>query len=49
VSVKRSPGTGPWRGMERLEVTANGKAFHKDVEIRLSRYVQADRSAIEGR
>ena len=49
VSIKRSPGSGPWRGMERLEVTANAKAFHKDVEIRLSRYVRVDRSAIEGR
>ena len=48
MSVMRSPGTGQWRGLERLEVTASGKSFRKDVKIRLSRYVQADQSSAEG-
>lgn len=48
VSVKRSPGTGQWQAMERVEVTASGKSFRKDVKIRLSRYVQADKSSAEG-
>lgn len=48
VSVKRSPGAGQWQGLERLEVTAGGKSFRKDVTIRLSRYIQADPSSAEG-
>ena len=42
LSVGRSPGTGQWRGLNRLEVTASGKSYRKDVTIQLSRYVQAD-------
>ena len=48
LSVKRSPGTEQWQGLERLEVTASGKSFRKEVKIRLSRYVQAAQSAAEG-
>lgn len=48
VSVKRSPGAGPWRGMERIEVTANGKSFRKEVKIQLSRYMRADGPSAEG-
>jgi type II secretory pathway pseudopilin PulG len=48
VSVRRSPGAGQWQGLERLEVTAGGKSFRKDVTIRLSRYIQADPSSAEG-
>ena len=48
VSVKRSPGTGQWQAMERLEVTASGKSYHRNVQIRLSRYIQADSSSAEG-
>lgn len=42
MSVGRSPGTGQWRDLDRLDVTASGKSFRKDVTIQLSRYVQAD-------
>lgn len=42
VSVKRSPGNGQWQTMERLEVTASGKSYHKEVEICLSRYIRAE-------
>lgn len=48
ISFKKSDGTGQWQGMERLEVTATGQSFRKDVKIRLSRYVQADKSSAEG-
>ncbi|UCD56051.1 MAG: hypothetical protein JSV16_09365 [Candidatus Hydrogenedentota bacterium] len=48
VSVRRSPGTDQWRGLELIEVTASGKSFRKDVTIRLSRYIQADKSSTEG-
>jgi type II secretory pathway pseudopilin PulG len=48
LSVRRSPGTGQWQSMERLDVTASGKSFRKDIKIRLSRYVQAGQSSIEG-
>ena len=48
LSVKRSPGTEQWQGLERLEVTASGKSFRKEVKIRLSRYIQAAQSAAEG-
>ena len=42
VSVKRSPGTGQWQAMERLEVTASGKSYHRNVQIRLSRYIRVE-------
>ncbi|MBN2312875.1 MAG: prepilin-type N-terminal cleavage/methylation domain-containing protein [Sedimentisphaerales bacterium] len=47
VSVERSPGTGQWRGLDRLDVTASGKSFRKDVTIQLSRYVQTNESSAE--
>lgn len=43
VSIKKSSGAGQWQGLERLEVTAGGKSFRKDVEIRLSRYIRTER------
>lgn len=48
LSVRRSPGTNQWRGLELIEVTASGKSFRKDVTIRLSRYIQAVNSSAEG-
>jgi len=48
VSYRRSPGAGQWQGLERLEVTARGKSFRKEVTIRLSRYIRADLSSAEG-
>jgi type II secretory pathway pseudopilin PulG len=48
VSVKKMPGTGQWKGMERLVVTAGDRVFHKNVMIQLSRYVQANQSSTEG-
>jgi type II secretory pathway pseudopilin PulG len=41
VSVKRSPGTGQWRDMELVEVTTNGISYHKEVKIKLARYIRA--------
>ncbi len=48
LSVRKSPGIGQWQGLERLEVTASGKSFRKNVTIQLSRYVQANHSTTEG-
>lgn len=48
VSVERSLGTGQWLGLVRLNVTAGGKSFRKNVTIQLSRYVQAYQSTAEG-
>ena len=39
VSVKKSPGTGQWRDLELIEVTTNGVSYHKEVQIKLARYV----------
>ena len=42
VDVKRSPGTGQWKALELLEVTASGQSYHKKVKICLSRYIRAE-------
>ena len=42
VSIKKSPGTGQWREMTLVEVTACGRSFHNEVKIRLSRYISQD-------
>ncbi|OHB73835.1 MAG: hypothetical protein A2Z25_10220 [Planctomycetes bacterium RBG_16_55_9] len=47
VSVKRSPGAGQWEGTELIEVTANGMSFHKEVKIKLSRYILRNEPAQE--
>ncbi|UCC98582.1 MAG: type II secretion system protein [Phycisphaerales bacterium] len=49
VSVRQSPGEGQWQGLEFVEVTASGKSYRKDVNIRLSRYVRSDGSLAEGK
>ena len=42
VSVKRSPGTGQWQDMELVAVTTNGISYHKEVKIKLSRYIRVE-------
>lgn len=41
-SVKSSPGAGQWEAMTLIEVTATGKSFRKEVQVRLNRYVLGD-------
>ena len=42
VSIKKSGGTGQWAGMKLLEVTTSGRSFHKQVKVKLSRYILRD-------
>ncbi len=42
VSVKRSPGTGQWQDMELIAVATNGISYHKEVKIKLSRYIRVE-------
>ncbi|MHC4541859.1 MAG: type IV pilus modification PilV family protein [Planctomycetota bacterium] len=49
VSVKQSPGEGQWGELEFVEVTASGKSYRKDVNIKLSRYMRPDGSSAEGK
>jgi len=42
VAVDRPPGAGPWEGLERLRVTATGKAGPHAVRVCLERYVRKD-------
>ena len=44
VSVKKSPGTGPWQQMTLVEVTACGRSFNNEVKVRLSRYISQDQT-----
>ena len=39
ISFEKSQGTGQWRRTELLEVTATGTSSHRNVEVRLARYV----------
>jgi len=38
-AVTTSTGTGQWKGLQLVEVTAHSKSFNKDVSISLSRYM----------
>jgi type II secretory pathway pseudopilin PulG len=49
VSIKETEGTDQWRGMELVEVTASGKSFRKQVQIRLSRYILRNAPLSKGR
>jgi len=42
VTAERTPGAGPWEGLERLRVTATGKAGRRAVVIGLERYLTKD-------
>lgn len=42
VSIKTSAGTGQWQGTNLVEVTASGKSFRNEVEVKLSRYILAE-------
>ena len=49
VSIEETEGSGQWQGMELVEVTASGKSFRKQVQIRLSRYIPGDAPLTEGK
>lgn len=49
VSIDKTQGTGQWQGMELVEVTASGKSFRKQVQIKLYRYILRDEPLAEGK
>lgn len=49
ISIDKTPGTGQWQGMELVEVTASGRSFRKQVQIKLSRYILKDVLLAEGK
>ena len=49
VSIEETEGSGQWQGMELVEVTASGKSFRKQVQIRLSRYIRREIPLDEGK
>jgi type II secretory pathway pseudopilin PulG len=49
VSIRETEGTNQWEGMKLVEVTASGKSFRKQVQIKLSRYVLSDAPLSEGK
>ena len=40
VALAREPGQGQWQGLQRIDVTAQGKSYERTVKVQLSRYVQ---------
>ena len=48
VSVHTTPGTGPWDGLERVQVTATAQPGPKPVTVRLGRYVNPKRVVAKG-
>jgi len=40
VSLARHPGQDQWQGLQRIDVTAQGKSYERTVKVTLSRYVQ---------
>jgi type II secretory pathway pseudopilin PulG len=50
VQVDRSPGTGPWNGLDLLQVTATAQAGRRKITVHLARYVgRASPLATQGR
>jgi type II secretory pathway pseudopilin PulG len=49
ISIEETAGTDQWQGTKLVEVTASGKSFHKQVQIRLSRYIQKAVPLVEGK
>jgi type II secretory pathway pseudopilin PulG len=40
VALAREPGQGQWQGLQRIDVTAQGKSYERTVKVTLSRYVR---------
>jgi type II secretory pathway pseudopilin PulG len=49
ISIEETAGTDQWQGMKLVEVSASGKSFRKQVQIRLSRYILKDVPLAEGK
>ena len=47
VSIEETAGTDQWQGTKLVEITASGKSFRKQVQIRLSRYILKDATLAE--
>ena len=48
VSTRRTPGAGPWEGLDRVEVTATKKNYPLRATVLLARYVIPSSSEDEG-
>jgi hypothetical protein len=46
VSIKKSPGTGQWEGLELVEVTTKAVSFRNKVKVQLSRYILAGKTQL---
>ncbi len=46
IKIDKSQGTGQWKGMDLISVTAGADALNKKVEVRLSRYFPTNSIAI---
>jgi hypothetical protein len=46
IKIDESEGTGQWKGLKLISVTAGGAALNKNVEVRLSRYISMSDIAI---
>ena len=42
ISIKQSPGTGQWQGLNLVEAEASGMSFSRPVKVRLSRYMATE-------
>ena len=49
ISIEEKAGTDQWQGMKLVKVTASGKSFRKQVQIKLSRYILKDEPLAEGK
>lgn len=49
VSIEETEGTAQWQGLKLVEVTASGKSFRKQVQIRLARYISRQIPLAEGK
>jgi hypothetical protein len=49
VSIRQSPGTEQWKGLQLVEVTVNGQSFNRQVQVKLSRYILENKSLAEGK
>lgn len=48
LSITQSPGLGQWQGLKLVEVTAKGKSFNKQAQIKLCRYILEKQTLAKG-
>jgi type II secretory pathway pseudopilin PulG len=48
ILVEQTNGAGQWEGMRFVAVRASGRAYHRDLRVRLVRYFSRDHEIAEG-